>query len=69
MRQTISLGVAVTPCGGYTNLEIITNAQKALDHASFLGPSTVALFDSVSLNISGDKRFESGDLDGAGRGI
>jgi diguanylate cyclase (GGDEF)-like protein len=65
LRQTASFGVAVFPCGRFTRADMVANAQKALEHASFLGPASVAVFDSVSLNISGDKLFEARDLDGA----
>jgi tetratricopeptide (TPR) repeat protein len=65
LRQTASFGVAYYPCGPFSPLEIMANAQKALEHASFFGPASTALFDSVSLNISGDKRFEVGDQEGA----
>ena len=64
-RQTVSFGAAVYPCGPYAKQEITSNAQKALEHAGFLGPASVAAFDSVSLNISGDKRFEARDYPGA----
>jgi GGDEF domain-containing protein/predicted TPR repeat methyltransferase len=65
LRQTSTFGVAVYPCGPFSRMEIMGNAQKALEHATFMGPSSVAVFDSVSLNISGDKRFEAGDRAGA----
>jgi len=65
--QTCSFGLAVFPCGPFPRTEILTNAQKALEHAKLLGPASLACFDSISLNISGDKLFEMGDLDGAVR--
>ena len=65
LRQTASFGVAVFPCGRFTKADMVSNAQKALEHASFFGPASVAVFDSVSLNISGDKLFEARDMDGA----
>ncbi|MEW5722557.1 MAG: tetratricopeptide repeat protein [Thermodesulfobacteriota bacterium] len=64
-RLTASFGVAVFPCGPFSRQETPVNAQKALEHATFLGPASVAVFDSVSLNISGDKLFEAGDIEGA----
>ena len=64
-RQTVTIGVAAFPCGPFSRLDVLSNAQKALEHATFFGPSSVAAFDSVSLNISGDKRFETGDHEGA----
>lgn len=65
MRQTASFGAAVFPCGPFQRPDMVVNAQKALEHASFFGPASVAVFDSVSMNISGDKLFESGDWQGA----
>ena len=65
LRRTCSFGLAVYPCGSFKRPEMLTGAQKALDHASFYGPSSLAVFNSESLNISGDKLFETGDLDGA----
>ncbi|MBW2051440.1 MAG: tetratricopeptide repeat protein [Deltaproteobacteria bacterium] len=63
--QTVSFGLAAYPCGIFTPVDTLTNAQKALEHASFFGPGSKVAFDSVSLNISGDKLFESGDLEEA----
>lgn len=65
--RTCSFGLAVFPHGPFSKSEIVTNAQKALEVTGFFGPASVAVFDSVSLNISGDKLFEAGDLDGAVR--
>jgi diguanylate cyclase (GGDEF)-like protein len=64
-RRTCSIGVAVYPTGDLEPSEILVSAQKALEHAGFLGPSSVAVFDAVTLNISGDKKFEAGDFEGA----
>ena len=64
-RRTATFGVAIFPRGSFVPTEIPANAQKALEHATFFGPASVAVFDSVSLNISGDKRFDAGDLEGA----
>jgi len=63
--QTITIGVAAYPVSGYHKSEIPDNARKALDHASFFGPDSAAIFDSVSLNISGDKLYEQGEIQGA----
>lgn len=65
LRLTGSFGVSSYPCGPFTQADMVSNTQKALEHALFLGPASAAAFDSLSLNISGDKRFEAGDLDGA----
>ncbi|MEW6264404.1 MAG: tetratricopeptide repeat protein [Thermodesulfobacteriota bacterium] len=65
LRQTSSFGVIVFPQGTCPRGDLVANAQKALEHAGFFGPASVAVFDAVSLNISGDKRFEAGDWEGA----
>ena len=59
---TVSIGTAVFPQGAFQKDEIIDNALKALDHAAFFGPGAVAAFDAVSLNISGDKHYQAGDI-------
>lgn len=64
-RQTITVGVAAYPTIGYQKTEILNNARKALEHATFFGPDSAVIFDSVSLNISGDKFYEQGDIEGA----
>jgi len=64
-RQTITVGVAAYPTIAFQKYEIWDNACKALDHATFFGPDSAAEFDSVSLNISGDKLYEKGDIQGA----
>jgi diguanylate cyclase (GGDEF)-like protein len=65
LRCTCSFGVALFPCGPFESRDIVSNAQKAMEHASFIGPASVAVFNAVSLNISGDKRFDVGDRTGA----
>lgn len=63
--HTLSVGVAVYPFWPFDKNAILANAQKALDHATFFGPDTVTAFDAVSLNISADKLYQYGDIDGA----
>jgi tetratricopeptide (TPR) repeat protein len=63
--ETISEGVAVYPTLSYEKQQILENAQKALDHAEFFGPGACVAFDAVSLNISGDKAYQNGDIEGA----
>lgn len=62
---TVSAGIAEYPMLNYKPAEMLSSALKALDHASFLGPSSAAIFDAVSLNISGDQLFDKGDIDGS----
>jgi len=64
-KETVSIGVAVYPFWPFEKTSILANAQKALDHAAFFGPNTVTPFDAVSLNISADKLYQYGDIDGA----
>jgi tetratricopeptide (TPR) repeat protein len=61
-RQTITVGVAAYPTLAYQKSEILDNARKALEHATFLGPDSAVIFDSVSLNISGDQLYEQGQI-------
>lgn len=62
---TVSAGIAEYPKLGYKPAEMLSAALKALDHASFFGPGSAVIFDAVSLNISGDKLFDKGDIDGS----
>lgn len=64
-KETVSIGVAVYPFWPFEKMTILDNAQKALDHAAFFGPNSVTPFDAVSLNISADKLYQYGDIDGA----
>jgi len=63
--ETVSIGLAVYPTLSYTKDRILENAKKALVHANFFGANSCVAFDSVSLNISGDKFYQAGDLEGA----
>jgi tetratricopeptide (TPR) repeat protein len=60
--KTVTIGVAVFPTLAYKKPEIINNACKALDHATFFGANSLVAFDGVSLNISGDKLYENGKI-------
>jgi tetratricopeptide (TPR) repeat protein len=61
----VSAGIAEYPKLDYKPAEMLSSALKALDHASFFGPGSTAIFDDVSLNISADKLFDKGDIDGS----
>ena len=60
-----TIGVAAYPTLNYTRTQIVENAEKALEHAGFFGPGTITVFDAVSLNISGDRHYQAGDIAGA----
>jgi len=64
-NETVSIGIASYPTTNFNNHQIIDNALKALDHAVFFGPNSSVAFDAVSLNISGDKLYQKGDINGA----
>ncbi|MEJ2689322.1 MAG: tetratricopeptide repeat protein [Deltaproteobacteria bacterium] len=55
-------GIASFPFLDYFKLQTLVNARKALMHARFLGPARQAIFDDVTLNISGDVYYNEGDL-------
>jgi tetratricopeptide (TPR) repeat protein len=59
------IGIAAYPIIDYTLAQILENAEKALEHGEFFGPGTVTLFNAVSLNISGDRHYQNGDILGA----
>jgi tetratricopeptide (TPR) repeat protein len=62
---TLSIGIAGYPTDHFSRNQIMGNALKALDHATFLGPGTTVEFDAVSLNISGDRLYSRGDIKGS----
>jgi tetratricopeptide (TPR) repeat protein len=64
-HSSVSIGMAVFPMSDFNRRDIMENARKALDHAAFLGPNSAVLFDAVSLNISGDRAYQKGDVAGA----
>ncbi|MBL7181095.1 MAG: tetratricopeptide repeat protein [Pseudomonadota bacterium] len=63
--RTVSIGIAVYPLIDFLKAQVLDNVRKALDHAAFFGPGSSALFDAVSLNISGDTFYQKKDIDGA----
>jgi tetratricopeptide (TPR) repeat protein len=60
--KTVTIGVASFPTITYEKPEILNNACKALDHATFFGVNSLVAFDDISLNISGDKFYENGNI-------
>ncbi len=62
---TVSAGIAEYPNLNFQRADTLTNALKALDHAAFFGPDSAVIFDAVSLNISGDRLFDKGDIKGS----
>ena len=64
-KETVSIGIAVYPMAGFSPMDAVLNALKALTHAAALGPGSRVVLDAVSLNISGDRLYQAGDLPGA----
>ena len=64
-EATISDGIAEYPTLDYKPNEMLGSALKALDHATFFGSDSAVIFDAVSLNISSDKLFDKGDVNGS----
>lgn len=61
-NETLTIGIALYPIARFSRLHTLKNARKALDHASFYGPGGTAVFDAMSLSISGDKLYQQGDV-------
>lgn len=61
-RHDAYAGVSTFPTVSFSKKDMLANAQKALLHADFFGPGHCVVFDSVSMNISGDIYFSDGDL-------
>ncbi len=62
---TFSVGIAGYPQLAFQKDHILENAHKALHHAGLLGQNSTVRFDAVSLNISGDKLYQDGNVDSA----
>jgi len=62
IEQSVTIGIASYPIIAFKKSDMIDNARKALEHAAFFGPGSAVAFDGVSLNISGDKLYENGEL-------
>ncbi|HIJ91508.1 MAG: tetratricopeptide repeat protein [Desulfobulbaceae bacterium] len=60
--SSFSMGVATFPFHDFKKSILPLNCRKALQHATFSGPDSLAVFDAVSLNISGDVYYNEGDL-------
>lgn len=62
---TVTTGIASYPCLDFSRPQVLENLGKALHHATFFGPGAVAVFDAVSLNISGDQYYQAGQIERA----
>jgi len=64
-KETVSIGIAVFPLAGFSRNDAVLNAWKALTHAAVVGPGSMIVLDAVSLNISGDHLYQTGNHQGA----
>lgn len=62
---SVSAGITCYPYANLRKSELPFCCKKALLHAAFFGPSSLALFDHVTLNIGGDVYFGDGDFTAA----
>ncbi len=65
LSTTVQMGISFYPCLGFAKRDMLDNGRKALIHTGFFGPNTQTLFDATSMNISGDRFYESGRLEEA----
>lgn len=61
----VALGSAAFPFLNFRRTDMMDNCRKALEHAVLLPKPCVAVFDSVSMNLSADRSFTDGDIYGA----
>jgi len=64
-NRTVTIGIALYPTIDFDKGKILDNAHKALHHAAFFGPGSAVFFDTISLNISGDRLYQENDINGA----
>lgn len=62
LGQGLQAGICAYPCGDFSKAEVLFNCRKALYHATFLDEAKAVIFDSISLNLSGDVYYGDGDL-------
>jgi tetratricopeptide (TPR) repeat protein len=63
--ETVTIGIAPYPMLIFDGSQTLSNACKALDHAAFFGPGGTAVFNAVTLNISGDRYYQNGQIKSA----
>jgi len=60
--DNIRVGIAYYPNLSFSKSNTVFQCRKALLHAAFYGRNGKAIFDAVSLNVSGDIYYGEGDL-------
>ncbi|MFN2353982.1 MAG: tetratricopeptide repeat protein [Desulfopila sp.] len=61
----VQVGIGYFPHRSFSKSATVFHCRKALNHARFFGPEGRAIFDAVSLNVSGDIYYAEGDLTSA----
>lgn len=65
LDMEIAVGGSAYPYLNFRRTDVMDNCRKALEHAVLLPKPCVAVFDSVSMNLSADRKFTDGDIYGA----
>nr|WP_287412873.1 diguanylate cyclase [Pseudodesulfovibrio sp.] len=61
----VSVGASCYPFLNFDRADILDNCRKALEHALLLPDPRVAVFNSISMNLSADRKFMDGDIYGS----
>ncbi len=56
-----TIGISYYPCLNFVRKEIISNARQAFEHACLLKDTKIAIFDSTTLTLKGDRLFRAGN--------
>lgn len=62
LEQPILIGLAGHPFDQKPPGEVVSRAFKALDHAGFPAADPIIVFNAISLNVSGDRYYQRGDI-------
>ncbi|TWI71662.1 tetratricopeptide (TPR) repeat protein [Desulfobotulus alkaliphilus] len=64
-ETAMNAGIFTYPLDGFTAARALEYSRKTLTHSLLLGPDSLASFDAVTLNISGDEAYQEGRMDEA----
>lgn len=62
LMQSITVGLAQFPYFQFRKQSTLLNSRKAFLHSAFYGPGGIAVFNALSLNVSGDIYYADGDI-------
>ncbi|TYT76175.1 tetratricopeptide repeat protein [Desulfobotulus mexicanus] len=63
--KAMNAGIFTYPLDGFAAAKALEYSRKTLTHSLLLGPDSLANFDAVTLNISGDEAYQEGRMDEA----